>query len=233
MLKKRVIMISLEKLNKIYKLGKVKVHALKNIDLKIEKGSFTSIMGVSGSGKSTLMNILGCLDTANSGKYYLEDTDITLLNQNKLAEIRSSKIGFIFQTFNLLPNLNIYQNIELPVFYQNKIMSKEKRHHKVLTLLESVGLNERVNHKPSEISGGQKQRVAIARSLINDPHILLADEPTGNLDSKSGAEILNIFKKMHNKGKTIILVTHDENIAKIAERMIVFKDGRIISDKTN
>lgn len=221
-------MIKLENINKVYKNGDISVHALKNINLHIKEGEFTAIMGQSGSGKSTMMNILGCLDLLSSGKFYLDGVSIDSLNDNQLAEIRNKKIGFIFQSFNLLPKLSAIENVELPMAY-GRIHPKERR-IKALEALRKVGLEERKDHKPNELSGGQRQRVAIARAIANNPSILLADEPTGNLDSKSEEEIMEIFKGLNREGVTIVIVTHEPNIGKECRRRVIFKDGEIISD---
>ncbi len=224
-------MIKIEKLDKIYDTGAVKVHALKNVDLSIDKGDFVAIVGASGSGKSTLMNILGCLDKPSSGSYVLDDVKTESMSSEKLAEIRNKKIGFVFQSFNLIPRTSALHNVELPMIYA-KVPRKE-RLDKAKKALSRVGLGDRMDHKPNEISGGQKQRVAIARALVNDPAIILADEPTGNLDSVSTHEIMDIFKELNQEGATIILVTHEPDIAEEAKRVVTFKDGEIISDVLN
>ena len=224
-------MIKLENINKIYKNGDITVHALKNINLHIKEGEFTAIMGQSGSGKSTMMNILGCLDLLSSGAFYLDGVAIDTLNDNELAEIRNRKIGFIFQSFNLLPKLSAIENVELPMAY-GRVHPKERR-IKALEALKKVGLEERKDHKPNELSGGQRQRVAIARAIASNPAILLADEPTGNLDSKSEEEIMEIFKSLNKEGVTIVVVTHEPNIGKECNRRVIFKDGEIISDIHN
>lgn len=221
-------MIKLENINKIYKNGDITVHALKNINLHIKEGEFTAIMGQSGSGKSTMMNILGCLDLLSSGAFYLDGVAIDTLNDNELAEIRNKKIGFIFQSFNLLPKLSAIENVELPMAY-GRVHPKERR-IKALEALKKVGLEERKDHKPNELSGGQRQRVAIARAIASNPAILLADEPTGNLDSKSEEEVMEIFKSLNKEGVTIVVVTHEPNIGKECNRRVIFKDGEIISD---
>lgn len=222
-------MISIKNLNKIYKTGSVEVHALKNINLEIKHGEFVAIMGQSGSGKSTLMNILGCLDRPTTGEYLLEGTDVSKLSQDELSLIRNKKIGFVFQAFNLIPRTNVLRNVELPMVYA-KIKSSNRR-QRAIELLEKVGLSDRINHLPNELSGGQKQRVAIARSLANNPPIILADEPTGNLDTQSSEEIMEIFRSLNNEGNSIILVTHEPELAEYADRVIVFRDGLIIEDR--
>lgn len=222
-------MISIKNLNKIYKTGAVEVHALKDVNLDINYGEFIAIMGHSGSGKSTLMNILGCLDRPTSGKYLLDGIEIDKQSADELSLIRNKKIGFVFQAFNLIPRTNILRNVELPMIYA-KVKSKNRK-EKALELLEKVGLSDRITHLPNELSGGQKQRVAIARALANNPPIILADEPTGNLDTKSSEEIMNIFKALNKEGNSIILVTHEPDIANNADRVIVFKDGSIIEDR--
>lgn len=222
-------MIELKGVKKIYDTGKIQVKALDNVDLKVEKGEFVAIMGASGSGKSTTMNILGCLDKMTEGEYILDGENIAKIKSNKLAYIRNKKIGFVFQSFNLLPKLTAIQNVELPMIYAG--VSTAKRRKKALEALKKVGLEGRIHHKPNEMSGGQRQRVAIARSLVNDPAIILADEPTGNLDSKSSVEIMGIFQQLNNEGSTIIMVTHEPDIAVYTKRIVTFKDGKIISDK--
>ncbi|MDO5388225.1 MAG: ABC transporter ATP-binding protein [Clostridia bacterium] len=222
-------MIKAENIVKIYKNGKIEVEALKKVSLNVEKGEFVSIMGASGSGKSTFMNILGCLDVLTSGKYYLDGEDISKISGKKLAFIRNKKIGFVFQSFNLLPKLTAIKNVELPMIYGG--ISPKERHIRALSALEKVGLAERKDHRPNEMSGGQRQRVAIARSLVNDPAIILADEPTGNLDSKSSIEIVNIFRQLNAEGATIVMVTHEPEIACYTKRTVTFKDGLIISDE--
>jgi putative ABC transport system ATP-binding protein len=224
-------MIKVTNLLKIYDTGKIKVEALKYINLEVAKGEFVAIMGASGSGKSTFMNILGCLDTMTEGTYELDGIDVSKMSQGELATIRNTKIGFVFQAFNLLPKMDLLKNVELPMIYAG--YSKAERRKRAANCLEKVGLADRIYHKPNEISGGQKQRAAIARSLVNNPAIILADEPTGNLDSKSSVEIMDIFTKLNQEGTTIILVTHENDIAEFAKRIIVFKDGDIISDKPN
>ncbi len=222
------IVVRVKNIHKVYKVGKIEVNALRGIDLEIKKGEFVAIMGPSGSGKSTLMNIIGCLDKPTNGEYWLEEHKIETMNDNQLAEIRNKKIGFVFQTFNLLPKATILHNVELPLIYAGvkKNIRKEKAQH----LLEKIGLGKRLKHKPNELSGGERQRVAIARALINEPSLILADEPTGNLDSKTGGEIMEIFTNLNKSGKTIILVTHDNEIAKYAQRTIIIKDGKIINE---
>lgn len=219
-------MIKINNINKKYINGTNVLHVLKNISFSVEKGEFLAIMGSSGSGKSTMMNILGCLDNEYEGEYLLDGEDISKSSQNKLSEIRNKKIGFIFQAFNLLPKLTAIENVELPLLYSG--VKRADRHKKAIELLQMVGLGDRCDHRPNELSGGQRQRVAIARALVNDPSIILADEPTGNLDSKSEEEIMKILKDLNEKGKTIIVVTHEPNIGESANRKIVFKDGEII-----
>ncbi len=221
--------IELTKVNKVYDMGaEVQVQALKDIDLVIKRGEYVAIMGPSGSGKTTLMNILGCLDTPTSGKYLFDGVDVSDMDDNELAKIRNKGIGFVFQTFNLIPRSDALHNVELPLIYSGIPASDRKE--KARKTLEMVGLAERVHHKPNELSGGQRQRVAIARALINDPSIILADEPTGNLDSKTGDEIMLFLEDLHKKENTIILVTHEEYIAEHARRIIRIKDGMIESD---
>lgn len=207
-------------------MGKVKVTALNGISIEIEKNSYTAIMGPSGSGKSTLLHILGCLDTPTRGKYFLDEKEVSGLSYNKLAEIRNKKIGFVFQTFNLLPNMNVLENVCLPLLYAG--MSKKVRKKRAEKVLDEVGLLKRLKHKPAELSGGERQRTAIARALVNNPSIILADEPTGNLDSVSGSSIMNIFNYLYKNGNTIIVVTHDSNIAEMANNVIELTDGNIV-----
>jgi len=218
--------IRTENIVKDYILGKIKVRALNGIDLQIQKSEFVAIMGPSGSGKSTLMHIIGCLDRATEGTYYLDDVLVSKMPQSSLAAIRNRKIGFVFQSFNLLPHLNILKNVELPLMYGG--LSHRKRLARAKEVLQSVGLGDRLKHKPGELSGGERQRVAIARAIVNDPSILLADEPTGNLDSQSGGDILEIFKDLHSQGNTVIMVTHDQAIASRAQRIIKIIDGKIV-----
>ena len=220
------MIIIVDKVNKTYKNGSLELQVLKNISFKVYKGEFLAIMGSSGSGKSTMMNILACLDSQYEGTYILDGIDISKLTENQLSEIRNKKIGFIFQSFNLLPRLSALENVELPLVYSS--VPKAERHKRAAELLEMVGLKDRMHHKPNELSGGQRQRVAIARALVNDPSIILADEPTGNLDSKSEEEIIEILQELNRTGKTIVIVTHEPNIGDIAQRKIVFKDGEII-----
>ena len=220
------MIITVDNINKTYKNGSLELQVLKNISFKVDKGEFLAIMGSSGSGKSTMMNILGCLDNQYEGRYILDGIDISKSTENELSEIRNKKIGFIFQSFNLLPRLTALENVELPLVYSS--IPKEERHKRANELLEMVGLKERIHHRPNELSGGQRQRVAIARALANNPSIILADEPTGNLDSKSEEEIIEILQKLNKMGKTIVIVTHEPNIGEIAQRKIVFKDGEII-----
>lgn len=222
-------MIRMENLWKVYKTGVISVEALKGINFTVKDGEFVSVMGPSGSGKSTLMNIIGCLDKMTKGVYTLNDINISRLSDYELAKIRNAKIGFVFQTFNLLPRMTALKNVELPMIYAG--ISPAKRRDKAIEALKKVDLIDRMNHKPSELSGGQRQRVAIARALVNNPALLLADEPTGNLDSKSGEEIMEIFQKLNREGVTIVLVTHEPDIAQHTERIVTFRDGRIIKDE--
>ena len=222
-------MIRIENISKIYEIGAIHVNALENLSLTIEKGEFTSIMGPSGSGKSTLMNILGCLDRPTEGHYYLDNIQVNKMTNDELATIRNQKIGFVFQSFNLLPKSSALKNVELPMLYAG--FKPNERKERAKEALERVGLGDRLHHKPNELSGGQKQRVAIARALINKPSILLADEPTGNLDSKSGNEIMEIFKNLNDEGTTVILVTHELDIAEMSKRILHFKDGTMINDE--
>jgi putative ABC transport system ATP-binding protein len=225
------MIIKTENLVKVYDTGAIQVEALKGINLNIEKNEYVSIMGASGSGKSTLMNILGCLDRFTSGKYVLDGVDVSALNDLELAHIRNKKIGFVFQAFNLLPKMNALENVMLPMVYARVPVAE--RIKKARVALEKVGLKERIKHKPNEMSGGQRQRVAIARALVNEPAIILADEPTGNLDSKSSEEIMTIFEKLNMDGATVVMVTHEPDIAAHTKRIITFKDGNIISDRIN
>ncbi len=220
--------IAAEDVHKYYNLGETKVHALRGVDLKIEPGEFVAIMGSSGSGKSTFMNMLGCLDKPSSGKYLLEGTDVSQLDKKALAAIRNKKLGFVFQGFNLLSRTTALENVELPTLYAK--MEKEQRQERAKEVLQLVGLGERLDHFPSQLSGGQQQRVAIARALVNRPSILLADEPTGNLDSRTSVEIMQIFQTLNDQGLTIVLVTHEPDIAEFAKRIVVFRDGKIRRD---
>lgn len=222
--------IQVQDLVKIYKNGPITVTALSKINLNVEKNEFIAVMGASGSGKSTLMNILGCLDRATSGKYILDGIDVSYLNDNELAVIRNRKLGFVFQSYNLIPKLSALENVMLPMIYARVPYNQCIKNAEAA--LRKVGLMDRVHHKPNELSGGQNQRVAIARSLVNNPSIILADEPTGNLDSKTGEEIMDIFRQLHTEGATIVIVTHDQAIAEHTNRIVLLKDGTIIDDST-
>ncbi len=223
--------VKIEKLCKTYQLGTFQLSALCDIDLRIQEGQYIAVMGPSGSGKSTLLNLLGCLDRPTGGRYWLGGKDVSELDDNQLSLIRGKHIGFIFQSYNLIGQLNVIENIELPMFYQGFSEHDSADHAKKLA--EMVGLGDRTNHRPSELSGGQQQRVAIARALANDPMVILADEPTGNLDSQSGDEILSVLDELHRQGKTLIIVTHDDHIGKRAQRVIHLLDGRIDRDEFN
>ena len=221
--------IDVKEIHKTYDLGEIKVHALKGVSLEINNGDFVSIMGASGSGKSTFMNIIGCLDKPTSGEYYLDNNQVSSLDTDELAEIRNKKIGFVFQSFNLLARTTTIENVELPMIYNNT--DSKKRAELANQAIKMVGLDGREHHLPSQLSGGQQQRVAIARAIVNNPSIILADEPTGNLDSQTSLGIMEIFKALNKRGKTIIMITHEQDIAKHAERIITFKDGYVIEDK--
>ncbi len=223
--------IQIEHISKVYEMGSEEIFALRDVSLSIYPNEYVAIMGPSGSGKSTLMNMLGCLDTPSSGVYNFKGLDVNEMDDNDLATIRNKEIGFVFQTFNLLPRASSLRNVELPLIYAGESTSKRKQ--RAEEVLASVGLQDRMDHKPNELSGGQRQRVAIARALITKPAIILADEPTGNLDSKTGVEIMKLFHDLHSKGNTIILVTHEEDIARHAHRIVRLKDGLIESDKKN
>jgi putative ABC transport system ATP-binding protein len=227
-------MIEVKDLTKIYRLGSVEVPALRGVSFRIEKGEVVAIMGASGSGKSTLMNILGCLDLPTGGQYFLEGQDVSKLSEDELARIRNQKIGFVFQMFNLLPRMTVRRNAELPLFYapQNGHTSSQEIRNRAEAMLEAVGLADRMNHRPMELSGGQQQRVAIARALINEPPVMLADEPTGNLDSRTGEEIMQLLLRLNQeRGLTLVIVTHDQNIASHTQRAIRLKDG-VLADET-
>jgi putative ABC transport system ATP-binding protein len=221
--------ISARGLTKVYKMGDVEVHALKGVSLEIQKGEFVAVMGTSGSGKSTFMSILGCLDEPTAGEYYLDGENVGKLGRDQLAMLRNLKIGFVFQSFNLLSRTSVLENVELPLLYNSKVSTKE-RTERAINAIESVGLASRLDHFPNQLSGGQQQRVAIARALVNDSVVIFADEPTGNLDSKTSIEVMEIFQNLNKKGITVVLVTHEPDIAEFTSRNVVFKDGNIISD---
>lgn len=223
--------IRTKELQKIYRMGAEEVHALESVSIEVNRGEYVAFMGPSGSGKSTLMNIIGCLDTPTFGQYILNGKDVSDMDENELAEIRNKEIGFVFQTFNLLPRATCLDNVALPLIYAG--FNKKDRDEKAYLALKSVGLEDRIHHKPNELSGGQRQRVAIARALVNDPSIILADEPTGNLDSKTSYDIMDLFHELHQKGNTIIMVTHEDDIAHYAHRVIRLRDGLVESDETN
>jgi putative ABC transport system ATP-binding protein len=223
--------ISLQHITKSYVLEKVVIPALKEVNLSIYKNEYVALMGPSGSGKSTLMNILGALDTPSGGKYYLNGNDVSVMTDNELAVIRNKEIGFVFQTFNLMPRMNALENVALPLIYAGK--GRASREERAKEMLQAVGLGDRMDHRPNELSGGQKQRVAIARALVNRPSIILADEPTGNLDSKTSVEIMAIFDKIHREGNTVIIVTHEEDISLFAHRIVRLRDGEVATDVIN
>lgn len=229
--------IKVSELKKDYHVGEMTVHALRGIDMEIYEGDFAAIMGTSGSGKSTMLNVLGCLDQPTAGQYMLDGVDMGKLNKNQLAGLRNNKLGFIFQSYNLLPRTTALENVELPLYYNSKVKAKERR-ERAMHALEQVGLADRMDHMPNQLSGGQQQRVAIARSLVNDPVVILADEATGNLDTRTSYEIMELFQNLNDKGKTIVFVTHEADIARFMKRNIIFRDGRIqkeiqVSDRFN
>src|SRR5436309_11655991 len=223
--------VKLTDVHKTYRTGDVEVHAVRGVSLEIQRGEFLALMGASGSGKSTLMNILGCLDRPTSGRYMLDDADVSVLDRDQLADIRNHKLGFVFQSFNLLPRTSARENVELPLLYGVHRFTHAQLREKADTVLASVGLGGREDHHPSQLSGGQQQRVAIARALVNDPEVVLADEPTGNLDSRTSVEIMGIFQQLNERGITIIMVTHEQDIAAYARRNVVMRDGILLSDK--
>lgn len=225
------MLISIQNLNKTYIMGAEKVEALKNVSLNIEKNEYVALMGPSGSGKSTLMNLLGCLDSPTRGEYWLNGIEVSTMDDSELAEVRNKQIGFVFQTFNLMPRLSALENVALPLVYAG--VARQDRLDRARQVLESVGLGDRVMHKPNELSGGQRQRVAVARALVNNPAIILADEPTGNLDTKTSLEIMALFETIHQLGNTVILVTHEPDIAQHANRIVRMRDGLVESDEMN
>jgi putative ABC transport system ATP-binding protein len=225
------MLIDIRDITKVYQMGLEQVHALSGVNLGVERGEYVAIMGPSGSGKSTLMNLIGCLDTPTSGSYVLNGREVARMTDDELAAIRNQEIGFVFQTFNLLPRTNALQQVELPLVYSG--LARKERRERAVKALEAVGLGDRMNHQPNEMSGGQRQRVAVARALINDPSILLADEPTGNLDSQTGAEIMALFEDLNRRGNTIVLVTHEEDIAAHARRIVRLRDGKVTEDQVN
>jgi putative ABC transport system ATP-binding protein len=225
------VIIAIKEISKVYRMGSEVIKALKSVTLDIHENEYVALMGPSGSGKSTLMNILGCLDSPTSGSYVLNGIDVSKMDDSELAEVRNRQIGFVFQTFNLLPRLSALDNVALPLVYAG--FSKAMRREKAAEALDKVGLSDRMHHKPNELSGGQRQRVAIARSIVNDPSLILADEPTGNLDTKTSIEIMGIFEKIHNSGNTVILVTHEPDIAEFTHRIIRLRDGLIEIDALN
>ncbi len=222
--------VQLQDIHKTYSSGEVPVHALRGVSLTIQKGEFVAIMGASGSGKSTMMNLLGCLDRPTKGSYLLDGTDVSKLDRNALADIRNQKLGFVFQGFNLLSRTTALENVELPMLYGSRKLSRREMRDRAMKSLELVGLGQRADHFPSQLSGGQQQRVAIARALINDPQVLLADEPTGNLDSKTSVEIMGVFQRLNEQGITILMVTHELDIAHYCKRNLIMRDGRLVSD---
>ncbi|MFT5167044.1 MAG: putative ABC transport system ATP-binding protein [Saprospiraceae bacterium] len=224
-------LISITNLRKTYIMGLEKVHALQSVSLGIKKNEYVALMGPSGSGKSTLMNLMGCLDTPSSGDYILNDTNVSTMTDGELAEVRNKEIGFVFQTFNLLPRLTALENVALPLVYAG--LTRSQRVEKATAALNAVGLGDRITHRPNELSGGQRQRVAIARALVNDPSIILADEPTGNLDSKTSIEIMGLFEEIHKRGNTVIIVTHEPDIAEHAHRIVKLRDGLVEVDMVN
>ena len=223
--------IKLEDIRKTYRTGEVEVHAVQGISLDVKPGEFVGIMGASGSGKSTLMNTIGCLDRPTSGAYYLDGVDVLSRNRDELADIRNQKIGFVFQGFNLLSRTTALENVEMPMLYQHRSGSARQQREKAIRSLELVGLNGRADHKPNQLSGGQQQRVAIARALVNQPSLLLADEPTGNLDSQTSIEIMGVFQKLNEQGITIVMVTHELDIARYTKRTVILRDGRVVKDE--
>ena len=222
--------VQLQDINRIYDSGEVKVHAVRGVTLELHKGEFMAVMGASGSGKSTLMNTLGCLDRPTSGRYLLDGVDIAQLDRNALADLRNAKLGFVFQGFNLLSRTTARENVELPMLYGRRRISAQDMHDRAMHCLDIVGLSERADHFPSQLSGGQQQRVAIARALVNNPQVLLADEPTGNLDSKTSIEVMGVFQRLNEEGITIVMVTHELDIAQFCRRNLIMRDGRVVSD---
>ncbi len=227
--KQMAAIIEVNNIKKVYSMGDIEVNALRGISVTINAGEFVAIMGASGSGKSTFMNIIGCLDRPTAGDYFLEGADVNRLDKNQLAELRNTKLGFIFQSFNVLPRTSAIENVELPLLYNRKISNKERK-ERAFEALKSVGLADRLNSLPNQLSGGQQQRVAIARALVNEPLVILADEPTGNLDSKTSYEIMDLFQQLNDKGRTIVMVTHEPDISQFAKSNIVFRDGAIITN---
>ena len=224
------VVIRLEDVHKIYHTGEVDVHAVRGVSLQVSKGEFVALMGASGSGKSTMMNTLGCLDRPTQGKYFLDGIDVSQLHRDELADIRNQKIGFVFQGFNLLSRTSALENVELPMLYTRQRLNGESQRERALKALRTVGLGDRADHTPNQLSGGQQQRVAIARALANEPSLLLADEPTGNLDSRTSIEIMGVFQKLNDQGITIVMVTHELDIAHYTKRMVVMRDGKVVSD---